>query len=217
MRKLPVIMLTTTDDPREVARCHELGCSNYIVKPVDYEKFAEAIQELGLFISLVQVPGTQRHGLLVRRGYADTDPSAPSSLWMTTRARAPFQKALQREGFSTVPAHSGKEALTWLLRHRADLMLLDLKLPDIEGKALVDHLADIQRCVPFIVITGQGDERMAVEMMKRGALDYLVKDVDFLQFVPEVVRRALGEWASNGGCDGRAATRRHSSRAAAKP
>ena len=56
LRKLPVSMLTTTDDPREVARCHELGCSNYIVKPVGYERFAEAIRQLGLFISLVQVP-----------------------------------------------------------------------------------------------------------------------------------------------------------------
>ncbi len=56
LRKMPVIMLTTTDDPREVARCHQLGCSSYIVKPVDYEKFSEAIKQLGLFISLVQVP-----------------------------------------------------------------------------------------------------------------------------------------------------------------
>jgi len=56
LRKLPVTMLTTTDDPREVARCHGLGCSNYIVKPLDYEKFSEAIKQLGLFISWVQVP-----------------------------------------------------------------------------------------------------------------------------------------------------------------
>jgi DNA-binding NarL/FixJ family response regulator len=49
-------MLTTTDDPREVERCHALGCSSYIVKPVDYDKFAEAIKNLGLFISLVEVP-----------------------------------------------------------------------------------------------------------------------------------------------------------------
>lgn len=56
LRKVPVSMLTTTDDPREVERCHALGCSNYIVKPVDYEKFAEAIKQLGLFISLVEVP-----------------------------------------------------------------------------------------------------------------------------------------------------------------
>jgi CheY-like chemotaxis protein len=56
LRKIPVIMLTTTDDPREVERCHEFGCSSYIVKPVDYDKFAEAIKSLGLFISLVEVP-----------------------------------------------------------------------------------------------------------------------------------------------------------------
>ncbi len=56
LRKLPVIMLTTTDDPREVERCHAIGCASYIVKPVDYEKFAEAIKSLGLYISLVKVP-----------------------------------------------------------------------------------------------------------------------------------------------------------------
>jgi CheY-like chemotaxis protein len=56
LRKVPVIMLTTTDDPREVERCYALGCNNYIVKPVDYEKFCEVIRSVGLFISLVQVP-----------------------------------------------------------------------------------------------------------------------------------------------------------------
>jgi CheY-like chemotaxis protein len=56
LRKLPVSMLTTMDDPGEVARCHSLGCSHYIVKPVDYEKFSDTVRQLGLFISLVQVP-----------------------------------------------------------------------------------------------------------------------------------------------------------------
>jgi CheY-like chemotaxis protein len=56
LRKLPVIVLTTTDDPREVDRCHAIGCASYIVKPVDYDKFAEAIKSLGLFLSLVQIP-----------------------------------------------------------------------------------------------------------------------------------------------------------------
>lgn len=56
LRKMPVIMLTTTDDPREVERCHEIGCSHYIVKPVDYDGFAQAISQLGLFVTLVQIP-----------------------------------------------------------------------------------------------------------------------------------------------------------------
>jgi CheY-like chemotaxis protein len=59
-RKLPVSMLTTTDDPREVERCHALGCNNYLVKPVDYDRFADAIQQLGLFITLVQIPELDR-------------------------------------------------------------------------------------------------------------------------------------------------------------
>ena len=56
LHRLPVIMLTTTDDSREVARCHELGCNVYIQKPVDYDKFAEAIQQLGMFVMLLLVP-----------------------------------------------------------------------------------------------------------------------------------------------------------------
>ena len=54
--KMPVIMITTTDDPREVSKCHALGCSNYIKKPIDYEKFVDAIRKLGLFLMVVEVP-----------------------------------------------------------------------------------------------------------------------------------------------------------------
>jgi CheY-like chemotaxis protein len=61
LRKLPVIMLTTTDDVREVERCHQLGCSVYIQKPVDYDKFTEAIRRLGLFMTLLLVPSLNGH------------------------------------------------------------------------------------------------------------------------------------------------------------
>jgi CheY-like chemotaxis protein len=53
---IPVIVLTTTDDPREIQRCYELGCSVYISKPVDYVSFVKAINRLGLFLQVVQVP-----------------------------------------------------------------------------------------------------------------------------------------------------------------
>ena len=55
-RRIPVVVLTTTDDRREVARCYELGCNVYVTKPVDYEKFTEAVKKLGLFLSIVSVP-----------------------------------------------------------------------------------------------------------------------------------------------------------------
>jgi len=55
-KHIPVIILTTTDDGREVGRCYELGCNVYITKPVDYEQFSEAIRKLGLFLAVLMVP-----------------------------------------------------------------------------------------------------------------------------------------------------------------
>jgi CheY-like chemotaxis protein len=55
-RRIPVVILTTTDDTREVQRCYDLGCNVYITKPVDYEQFAEAIRKIGLFLSVVTIP-----------------------------------------------------------------------------------------------------------------------------------------------------------------
>jgi len=55
-KRIPVVVLTTTDDAREVARCYELGCNVYVTKPVDYEQFSDAIRKLGLFLSVVTIP-----------------------------------------------------------------------------------------------------------------------------------------------------------------
>lgn len=55
-RLIPVIMLTTTDDPRDVTRCYELGCSAYLTKPVEPARFVESVRRLGLFLEVVNVP-----------------------------------------------------------------------------------------------------------------------------------------------------------------
>ncbi len=56
LKAVPVVVLTTTDDSQEIKRCYELGCNVYITKPVNYESFANAIRQLGLFFSVIQVP-----------------------------------------------------------------------------------------------------------------------------------------------------------------
>jgi CheY-like chemotaxis protein len=58
LKTIPVVVLTTTDDSHEVKRCYELGCNVYITKPVNYESFANAIRQLGLFFSVIQVPAS---------------------------------------------------------------------------------------------------------------------------------------------------------------
>lgn len=61
-KRIPVIVLTTTDDAREIDRCYELGCNVYITKPVEYEGFSEAIRKLGLFLSVVAIPKERTSG-----------------------------------------------------------------------------------------------------------------------------------------------------------
>ncbi len=56
LKRTPVVVLTTTDDKVEIQRCYDLGANVYITKPVNYENFAKAIQQLGLFLSVIQVP-----------------------------------------------------------------------------------------------------------------------------------------------------------------
>ena len=56
LKRTPVIVLTTTDDKLEIQRCYDLGCNVYITKPVEYEGFAAAIRQLGLFLTVMQVP-----------------------------------------------------------------------------------------------------------------------------------------------------------------
>ena len=56
LHRVPVVVLTTTDDKVEIQRCYDLGCNVYITKPVNYESFADAIRQLGLFLSVIQLP-----------------------------------------------------------------------------------------------------------------------------------------------------------------
>jgi PAS domain S-box-containing protein len=98
---------------------------------------------------------------------------------------------LRREGCEAETFDSGRAALEWLEDHRVDLLLLDLKLADLPAQSLVERLRARGRQCPFIIVTGHGDERTVVEVMKQGALDYVMKDAGMLELLPSIVRRAL--------------------------
>ena len=106
-------------------------------------------------------------------------------------------EALRGAGLKATSVPSGALALESLKKHRADLILLDLKLSDLSGPALLERLNQANLSVPFIIVTGQGDERIAVDMMKHGALDYLVKDAGMLDRLPVVVKRAIEKLESD--------------------
>ncbi|WP_051321488.1 hybrid sensor histidine kinase/response regulator [Chrysiogenes arsenatis] len=106
-------------------------------------------------------------------------------------------EAMMSIGLTPCILTDGRSALEWLQRHGVEsalLMLLDHSLPDMTGIHFIDSLKEQHIAFPpFIVITGAGDEQVAVDMMKRGAYDYLVKNTDFLHRLPHVVNHVLHE------------------------
>ena len=101
------------------------------------------------------------------------------------------RKNLERAGFQTASTARGADAIDSVATDPNVLLLLDYRLPDMTAKQVVEKLIETHCLVPFIVMTGQGDERIAVEMMKLGALDYVVKDAGFIDALPQVVRRVV--------------------------
>jgi len=101
------------------------------------------------------------------------------------------QRNLHRLGFHTEAAVDGAQAIEWIANNPVKLLLVDYRLPDMTGDKVIKTVTQRGYSFPFIVVTGQGDEETAVEMMKLGARDYLVKDATFLDRLPLAIERTL--------------------------
>ena len=97
---------------------------------------------------------------------------------------------LERSGCRVLLAASGQEAIDSINETPCNLLLLDFSLPDMTGHQLLDEIAPLHPGLPFLVTTGHGSEKVAVEFMKRGALDYIIKDESFWKNLPKAVERA---------------------------
>jgi len=104
-----------------------------------------------------------------------------------------IRKNLSREGFTVEGVGTGKEALAALTDAPDVLLLLDLVLPDMSGREILAELARREIVVPFLIMTGHGDESVAVEMMKLGARDYIVKGTLFIELLPKIITRVCAE------------------------
>jgi len=101
-----------------------------------------------------------------------------------------IQKKLKRLGFNLDWAETGNEALDKITGSENELLLLDYNLPDMNARELIEKCTkNILTAPNFIIMTGFGDEKIAVEMMKLGALDYIVKEANFIDLLPEKVKQ----------------------------
>ncbi len=104
-----------------------------------------------------------------------------------------IQRTLKRLDFKTDGAFTGRGAIKKVIENRQTLLLLDYILPDMTGKQVIETLTKKKCEVPFIVMTGQGDEKIAVEMMKLGARDYLIKDGTLIEILPKITKKIGNE------------------------
>ena len=98
-----------------------------------------------------------------------------------------IQRLLHRESIDSIVATTGEEALEQLATQPITLMLLDLHLPDMKVEELLHAIKTRHPTIPFIVVTGLGDEQLAVKMLKSGARDYITKDQRALDLLPSIV------------------------------
>jgi PAS domain S-box-containing protein len=102
-----------------------------------------------------------------------------------------IRKTLEREGFKTQQATNGAQAIAAAIARQDMLILMDYLLPDMTGKQIIKALREEKIEMPLIVMTGHGDERIAVEIMKLGVHDYVIKEQGFVDNLPRIIRQTL--------------------------
>lgn len=103
------------------------------------------------------------------------------------------RKRLAREGFSFEHVSTGKEAIKWAEKNEEPILLIDYRLTDMNADKVIEELQKKNIDVNFLIMTGEGDARVAVEMLKLGARDYLFKDENLLELIPLVIKNIFRE------------------------
>ncbi len=103
------------------------------------------------------------------------------------------QKTLRRSGYHVDHASDGEEALTMCLTGSYDLLVVDQSMPGRQGLDVIRTLVSRGPLPPTIMVTGTGDEKTAVDAMKLGVSDYVVKSMagGFVNYLPAAIERAL--------------------------
>src|SRR5437868_366524 len=107
---------------------------------------------------------------------------------------------LQRKGFETDMAYTGAKGLAKFKESNFDVVLCDFRLGDMDGREVLHEIKAVNPGVVVIIITGYSDVKMAVEVMRHGAFDYIIKPL-IPEEVINVINRGLTETASSGGAD----------------
>jgi PAS domain S-box-containing protein len=182
--QLPIVMVTGVGDEALVVHVLGLGAADYVPKHGNYLDTLPAI--LKRAVAEHRSVGPKRHtpGRQHRRILYAEHHSADIDLTSRHLAEAAPQ-------FSLTVARSSAEALALLQDEQFDLLLTDVRMPDMNALDLLRQTKYRELWVPVVVITGKGDEQAAVAALKLGAYDYIVKRDDYLIQLPYAIDNAI--------------------------
>ncbi len=184
---IPVVMLTTSQQESEILKSYEYHASSYIVKPMNFNEFMTAMENLNMY--------WQRYQFLPER-----ERFRVGTVTIVVCEDNPDHRLLMLEsledhiqGAEFLEAESGRECLEIVRSREPEILILDYRLGDLDGLEILVELKDILNRTAVLLVTSQGDEKIAVDAMKLGARDYLVKDtrLAFIDHLPISVNRAL--------------------------
>lgn len=102
-----------------------------------------------------------------------------------------LSERLEIRGFDSKMATSGEQALSLIENHDFDAVVLDLKMPGMDGLEIMDHIKEKHPETPVILLTGYGSTREGMDGMQKGAFDYLMKPLDIDELISKI-REAIG-------------------------
>jgi PAS domain S-box-containing protein len=181
--RMPVVMVTAVGDEALVVQVLRLGALDYVPKQGNYIEslpavLREAVAQYRTQQGWGQGAGRQRRILYVEHHQADID------LTLEHFADSAAHFILE-------VVHSPSHALALLQEDRFDLVLVDLRMPEMTALDLLREAKHLGLLAPFIIITGQGDEAAAVAALKLGAFDYIIKRDNYLTHLPHAIENAI--------------------------
>ncbi len=177
LQSIPVIILTSSQEEQDLVRSYELGVNAYVVKPVDFRDFIDAVGVLGGFWAALKHSKSCGAMTVDSRSHAESATLRVLHVEDDPHDRELAQMTLAGDGLQCeieyVESRPDFERL--LLTHTFDVIIADYKLPAFDGltaQAIARRLAPE---VPFVFLSGTLGEELAIERLKDGAADYVLK------------------------------------------
>ncbi len=201
--KIPVLVITGFASIASAVEATQLGAANYLAKPFTPEELQAAVREAlaprPTLVETADIP-KETHGKIdVPYDLADAEmavghwaepvaaPDAPSILVIDNEVVVvnSVRRILTRKGYRVEAAFTGDEALQRIRERSYTLVLMDMRLPDLDGLQLLSRMRKIKPDLTVLVVTGYASIDTAVEAIRRGAAGYMSKP-----FTPEELLQA---------------------------